>query len=316
MRRAAKPRDASLDMSTLVSASAPVFLPRGSRTSHRVSPRAAASVTRNRWLAGAAGGKQRKTSSRPRSSSDDEATASASSSIDALDKLLGSMDEADLPPSARPSAREDPFADYAPPTAPADDSAEERARSGKGASGSGSFGGRRVNSDRTELDDFLDVGMRFEGLWTLLRAISKGSVLNTDLGNVEVGELVVVGTDKPSLQLWEAQAYELTRVYYQRTTDELGTRRVDVDSLGESPPQRMYAYEEEALGKDGGGGDWILYCELFSEEYHSSPVRVRPEEVGLRTVGAEIGEALFIAVPVAFFWAAVSASFVVTSLGR
>ena len=57
-----------------------------------------------------------------------------------------------------------------------------------------------------------------------------------------------------------------------------------------------------------------LYCELFSEEYHSSPVRVRPEEVGLRTVGAEIGEALFIAVPVAFFWAAVSASFVVTSL--
>ena len=311
MRRTAKPRDASLDMSTLASASAPVFLPRGSRTSHRVSPRADASVTRNRWRPGAAGGKQRKTS-RPRSSSDDEATASASSSIDALDKLLGSMDEANLPPSARPSAREDPFADYAPPTA---QMAEERARSETGASGSGSFGGRRVNSDRTELDDFLDVGMRFEGLWTLLRAISKGSVLNTDLGNVEVGELVVVGLDKPSLQLWEAQAYELTRVYYQRTTDELGTRRVDVDSLGESPPERMYAYEEEASVKDGGG-DWVLYCELFSEEYHSSPVRVRPEEVGLRTVGAEIGEALFIAVPVAFFWAAVSASFVVTSLSR
>uniref|UniRef100_A0A7S0KQE1 Uncharacterized protein n=1 Tax=Micromonas pusilla TaxID=38833 RepID=A0A7S0KQE1_MICPS len=297
-------------MSTLASASAPAFLPRGSRTSHRVSPRADASVTRNRWRPGAAGGKQRKTS-RPRSSSDDEAT-SASSSIDALDKLLGSMDEADLPPSARPSAREDPFADFAPPTA---QMAEERARSETGASGSGSFGGRRVNSDRTELDDFLDVGMRFEGLWTLLRAISKGSVLNTDLGNVEVGELVVVGLDKPSLQLWEAQAYELTRVYYQRTTDELGTRRVDVDSLGESPPERMYAYEEEASVKDGGG-DWVLYCELFSEEYHSSPVRVRPEEVGLRTVGAEIGEALFIAVPVAFFWAAVSASFVVTSLSR
>ena len=310
MRRTAKPRDASLDMSTLASASAPAFLPRGSRTSHRVSPRADASVTRNRWRPGAAGGKQRKTS-RPRSSSDDEAT-SASSSIDALDKLLGSMDEADLPPSARPSAREDPFADYAPPTA---QMAEERARSETGASGSGSFGGRRVNSDRTELEDFLDVGMRFEGLWTLLRAISKGSVLNTDLGNVEVGELVVVGLDKPSLQLWEAQAYELTRVYYQRTTDELGTRRVDVDSLGESPPERMYAYEEEASVKDGGG-DWVLYCELFSEEYHSSPVRVRPEEVGLRTVGAEIGEALFIAVPVAFFWAAVSASFVVTSLSR
>ncbi len=170
-----------------------------------------------------------------------------------------------------------------------------------------------MNSDRTEVDDFLDVGMRFEGLWTLLRAISKGSVFNIDLGQVEVGELVVVGLDKPSLQLWEAQAYELTRVYYQRTTDELGTRRVDVDSLGESPPKLMYEYEEEAIG---GDGDWILYCELFSEDYHSSPVRVRPEDVGLRTVGAEIGEALFIAVPVAFFWAAVSASFVVTSLSK
>jgi hypothetical protein len=31
-------------------------------------------------------------------------------------------------------------------------------------------------------------------------------------------------------------------------------------------------------------------------------VRVRPQQVGLRTVGAEIGEALAIAVPVAFFW--------------
>ena len=239
-----------------------------------------------------------------------------SSSIDALDKLLGSMDESDLPPSARPSAREDPFADYTPPATDeaSAGSEEDRARSEKGASGSaGSFGGRRVNSDRTEVDDFLDVGMRFEGLWTLLRAISKGSVFNIDLGQVEVGELVVVGLDKPSLQLWEAQAYELTRVYYQRTTDELGTRRVDVDSLGESPPKLMYEYEEEAIG---GDGDWILYCELFSEDYHSSPVRVRPEDVGLRTVGAEIGEALFIAVPVAFFWAAVSASFVVTSLSK
>jgi len=281
------------------------------RTSPRVTtcPRSSVSSvpSRKRWEAGG----------KTRSSSNDEATTSVSSSIDALDKLLGSMDESDLPPSARPSAREDPFADYTPPaTDGASDSGseEDRARSEKGASGSaGSFEGRRVNNDRTEIDDFLDVGMRFEGLWTLLRAISKGSVFNVDLGQVEVGELVVVGLDKPSLQLWEAQAYELTRVYYQRTTDELGTRRVDVDSLGESPPKLMYEYEEEAIGEDG---DWIVYCELFSEDYHSSPVRVRPEEVGLRSVGAEIGEALFIAVPVAFFWAAVSASFVVTSLSK
>ncbi len=298
-------------MSILMTAAPAGISLRIPRTSPRVTtcPRSSVSSVPSSkiWKAGG----------KTRSSSNDEATTSVSSSIDALDKLLGSMDESDLPPSARPSAREDPFADYTPPaTDEASDSGseEERARSEKGASGSaGSFGGRRVNNDRTEIDDFLDVGMRFEGLWTLLRAISKGSVFNVDLGQVEVGELVVVGLDKPSLQLWEAQAYELTRVYYQRTTDELGTRRVDVDSLGESPPKLMYEYEEEAIGEDG---DWIVYCELFSEDYHSSPVRVRPEEVGLRSVGAEIGEALFIAVPVAFFWAAVSASFVVTSLSK
>lgn len=297
-------------MSILMTAAPAGISLRIPRTSPRVTtcPRSSVSSVPSSkiWKAGG----------KTRSSSNDEATTSVSSSIDALDKLLGSMDESDLPPSARPSAREDPFADYTPPATDeaSAGSEEDRARSEKGASGSaGSFEGRRVNNDRTEVDDFLDVGMRFEGLWTLLRAISKGSVFNVDLGQVEVGELVVVGLDKPSLQLWEAQAYELTRVYYQRTTDELGTRRVDVDSLGESPPKLMYEYEEEAIGTDG---DWIVYCELFSEDYHSSPVRVRPEEVGLRSVGAEIGEALFIAVPVAFFWAAVSASFVVTSLSK
>jgi hypothetical protein len=43
-------------------------------------------------------------------------------------------------------------------------------------------------------------------------------------------------------------------------------------------------------------------------------VRVQPSTVGLRTVGAEIREALVIAVPIAFFWAALGLSFVLTSL--
>jgi|TARA_B100001142_G_C13843581_1_gene465311 hypothetical protein len=45
-------------------------------------------------------------------------------------------------------------------------------------------------------------------------------------------------------------------------------------------------------------------------------VRVRPSDVGLKTVGEEVGDALLIAIPVAFFWAAVGASFVITASQR
>ena len=120
----------------------------------------------------------------------------------------------------------------------------------------------------------------------------------------------------------------------------MGTSRVDAATLGASPPSRIpdrvngqsEAARTGPAGGDvgdedttsslsaGGGsavsaaGEWEMWVELYNEDYHASPVRVRPSEVGLRTVGAEIGEALLIAVPVAFFWAAVSASFVITSL--
>ena len=140
----------------------------------------------------------------------------------------------------------------------------------------------------------------------------------------------------------------MKRVYFQRRDDDLGTGRVDVATLGAPPPpllpERINGQSKGArrglAGADvgdeetssssssttsttssGGGssavsaaGEWEMWVELYNEDYHASPVRVRPSQVGLRTVGAEIGEALLIAVPVAFFWAAVSASFVITSL--
>lgn len=124
-------------------------------------------------------------------------------------------------------------------------------------------------------------------------------------------------------------------MYFQRRDDDFGTDRVDAPTVGAPPPKRGRSTSTPADGIEKAANDgferrveldgrvarverssaeWELWVELFNDEYHASPVRVRPSQVGLRTVGAEIGEALGIAVPVAFFWAAVGASFVVTSL--
>lgn len=229
--------------------------------------------------------------------------SAAASSLDALDKLFSSMDEAEASASAGFARANDPFASLDDD----DEGASTRRTSSSSASSSSSSsfeGTRRAREGRTELDDFLDVGMRFEGGKTLLKALTGGSALGTDLGAVRVGQLAVVSLDKPSLELWESQAYEVRRAYYQRRGDELGSSRVDVRALGDAPPARA---------SDATDDEWVLMVELFSPDYHATPVRVRPEEVGLKTVGAEIGDALKIAVPVAFFWASVSAAFIITS---
>lgn len=229
--------------------------------------------------------------------------SAAASSLDALDKLFSSMDETEASASAGPARANDPFASLDDD----DEGASTRRTSSSSASSSSSSsfeGTRRAREGRTELDDFLDVGMRFEGGKTLLKALTGGSALGTDLGAVRVGQLAVVSLDKPSLELWESQAYEVRRAYYQRRGDELGSSRVDVRALGDAPPARA---------SDAADDEWVLVVELFSPDYHATPVRVRPEEVGLKTVGAEIGDALKIAVPVALFWASVSAAFIITS---
>lgn len=146
--------------------------------------------------------------------------------------------------------------------------------------------------------ELLDFRARLRGGGALLRAMTSRDVFAQTLGDVAVGQLAVVGEDVPSLLLWKNQHYEVRRVYFQRSDDELGAKRRDAATLGDVYP-------------DGGDTvNWTLYVELFSEEYHSTPVRVRPERVGLRTVGSEIVDALSVAVPVSLFWAAVGVSFV------
>jgi hypothetical protein len=214
--------------------------------------------------------------------------------------VLASADEADATEPvttspARSRSRPDPFADPTPEDL-------RRAASERDAttSSSRSFEGRR-GGDRDAMRELLDVGARFEGGKALLRAMTSADVFAQTLGDVRVGQLAVVGEDCPSLLLWKNQHYEVRRMYFQRNDDEIGAARVEAATLGDAFP-------------DGGDDKkWTLYVELFSKEYHATPVRVRPERVGLRTVGSEIIDALFVAIPVSLFWACVGFSFVLSA---
>ena len=236
--------------------------------------------------------------SRLRASDDRISTPSGTSSLDALDRVLASADASDAQETAfSPApARLDPFADPTP-----EDLRRAASERDATSSGSRSFEGRRGGADRDSMAELLDVRARFQGGAALLRAMTSSDVFAQTLEDVTVGQLAVVGEDYPSLLLWKNQHYEVRRIYFQRSDDEVGAKRVDAATLGEDYP-------------DGGDDvNWTLYVELFSEEYHSAPVRVRPERVGLRTVGSEIIDALFVAVPVSLFWASVGFSFVVSA---
>ena len=232
----------------------------------------------------------------PRASSDDDTQISTGkSSLEALDRLLSSTDDTKTASTSK-AARPDPFAD---PTAE-----ELRLASSSKASvssESSTFEAKR-GTDRRTISLF-EISARFEGAKALATAMTKGDVFSQQLTELTVGNLAVVGEDYPSLSLWKNQHYEVRRMYFQRADDELGSKRIEAKTLGDEYPE------------NNNQSDWTLYVELFSEEYHATTVRVKPGVVGLRTVGSEIIEALFIAVPVSLFWASLGYSFIVSTGG-
>ena len=56
-----------------------------------------------------------------------------------------------------------------------------------------------------------------------------------------------------------------------------------------------------------GCDGYVLYMKVFSQEYHTEPVIVRPEEVGLVSLGEEGVDSLKIAIPILGFWLTVIA---------
>ena len=171
--------------------------------------------------------------SRLRASDDRISTPSGASSLDALDRVLASADASDAQETAfsHAPARLDPFADPTP-----EDLRRAASERDATSSGSRSFEGRRGGADRDSMAELLDVRARFQGGAALLRAMTSSDVFAQTLEDVTVGQLAVVGEDYPSLLLWKNQHYEVRRIYFQRSDDEVGAKRVDAATLGEDYP--------------------------------------------------------------------------------
>lgn len=150
--------------------------------------------------------------------------------------------------------------------------------------------GRRVRKQTktSDLEQLLDIGARFDGLWTLIDGVRKGSLGST----IKPGRICIARRDLPSKYIVVDQAYEVRSIYYQGLRGA-EVERVPVASADTPPPEGCKGY--------------VMYMTIFSEEYHTVPVIVRPEEVCLVSLGEEVVDSLKIAVPILGFWLTVIA---------
>lgn len=149
--------------------------------------------------------------------------------------------------------------------------------------------GRRVRQQQrsSDLEQLVDVGARFAGLFTLIDGVRRGGLWDA---SIVPGRICIARRDFPSKYIVRDQAYEVVSIYYQGLRGA-EVERVPVDSLDARRPE--------------GCSGYVLYMSVFSEEYHAEPVTVRPEEVGLVSMGEEVADALKIGVPILGFWLAV-----------
>lgn len=161
----------------------------------------------------------------------------------------------------------------------------EKLRETPAAGDQDELAGRRVRRQKKQgdLEQLIDVGARFDGLWTLIDGVRKGSLSS----EIATGRIVIAKKDFPTKYIVMDQAYEVLEIYYQGLRGN-NVERVPVASMDARPP-------------DGCSG-YIMYLKIFSAEYHNAPVVVRPEEVGLVSLGEEVLDALKIAIPILGFW--------------
>ena len=150
--------------------------------------------------------------------------------------------------------------------------------------------GRRVRKQQTtsDIEQLLDFGARFEGAKTLFDGVRKGGIVGYT--KIVPGCICVARRDLPRSYIVCDQAYEVKEIYYQGLRGA-EVERVPVPSLDARPPE--------------GCAGYILYIKLYSQEYHTEPVTVRPEEVGIVSLGEEVWDSLKIGVPILGFWLAV-----------
>ena len=150
--------------------------------------------------------------------------------------------------------------------------------------------GRRVRKQQTtsDMEQLLDFGARFEGAKTLFDGVRKGGI--EGYSKIIVGSICVARRDLPRSYIVCDQAYEVKEIYYQ------GLRGAEVE--------RVPVASLDARRPEGCAG-YTLYLKLYSQEYHTEPVTVRPEEVGIVSLGEEVWDSLKIGVPILGFWLAV-----------
>jgi hypothetical protein len=114
-----------------------------------------------------------------------------------------------------------------------------------------------------------------------------------DVDSLQVGDIVVAKYEIPSLQIWGDCGYEITGLYAQGLNRETGVlEKIPLATMTDKLPNSGYT----------------RYLQIVAPEYHSEPVVVTPEEIGLVTLKAELQEAMMLAVP-GFFWVFVASSF-------
>ena len=147
--------------------------------------------------------------------------------------------------------------------------------------------GRRVRKQQStsDIEQLLDVGARFDGMRTLVDGVRKGGVVGYT--KIVPGCICVARRDLPRCYIVCDQAYEVKEIYYQGLRGA-EIERVPVPSLDTRPPE--------------GCAGYIMYLKLYSQEYHTEPVTVRPEEVGIVSLGEEVWDSLKIGVPILGFW--------------
>lgn len=144
------------------------------------------------------------------------------------------------------------------------------------------------NNDDEENDPRDNFGRAVRGV--------QSSALKT---SVEVGDTVVCKLSVPDLSIYENASYEVSSIYSQYFDDE--TQQIVKEPLS-------------CLGDDiiitagTRRNNSKVYMTLFSPQYHSAPVIVTPEEVGLVSVREELFNAAWLAVP-GFFWVFLAFSF-------
>ena len=152
--------------------------------------------------------------------------------------------------------------------------------------------GRRVRQQRkaSDLEQLFDISARFDGLRTLVSGVQKGSLDSS----IAPGRICIARRDFPSKYIVCDQAYEVREIYYQGLRGA-EIERIAVPSADAPPPE--------------GCSGYVMYMSLYSEEYHTEPVIVRPEEVGLVSLGEEVADSLKIALPILGFWLTVISVF-------